>query len=296
MPLAYFICPETNEKISFEDAPTYFDERGIMPAAAVRATLADLDDVRRKGTHLSASMLNPDTTCRREVVMKRFTGYGQTPWAMWDADEGTLYHQILSTWGEGDPLRFYEQRLPPIGRNETLIPGVPLTGRSDEIYIITPEPKDSLEVEIVDFKTTRFPWKKTKDGKPVDYMRPEDHVPQLNMLRYLFEDSDPYKRTVRALWVWRIYKGSYERTATFRKVPIPMVSREALLNIIGEFAGSLQGYLNACEAATTPEQLEAAIDAAPMDGHDNAMFNGTKCARFCVMQEPCFKLKGMVRF
>ena len=295
MPLTHFICPETNEKISFEDAPTYFDERGIMPAAAVRATLADLDDVRRKGAHLSASMLNPSTTCRREVVMKRFTDYGQTPWAMWDADEGTLYHQILSTWGAGDPLRFYEQRLPPMGRNETLIPGVPLTGRSDEIYTIVLDPAGK-EVEIIDFKTTRFPWKKTKDGKPVDYMRPEEHVPQLNTLRYLFEDSDPYKRTVRALWVWRIYKGSYERTATFRKVPIPMVTREALLDIIGEHASSLQGYLNAAEAATTPEELEAAIDAAPMDGNDKQMFNGTKCSKYCIMYDDCFKRKGLARF
>src|SRR3990172_7130753 len=95
MALTHFISPLSGEEIPIEQAPAYFEDQGIMPGDVVQAMIRGEQNPAHNGTHIGPSIGNPETTCRREVVGKRFLNYKTNPRKMWAAMEGTMFHSSM---------------------------------------------------------------------------------------------------------------------------------------------------------------------------------------------------------
>ena len=65
MPVGWLLGPK-GERVDFDSAPAWFEDRGIMPRYAVEAILADLD--RKPSFHVRPSDVVPKFTCRRQRV------------------------------------------------------------------------------------------------------------------------------------------------------------------------------------------------------------------------------------
>lgn len=310
MPIRAFVHPTTNEIVPLDQAVDVFEDSGIMPAGITQILVDDINDSRRQGAHLSPSMLIPETTCRREVVIKRLLEYDLDPLTLWDAIEGTLYHRMVaSAKASQGRKREYEVPLPARASDREQVaeievfPGITLSGRTDVVeHTPTADCDDTAmlrAVEIQDIKTSRFPWKKGKDGKPIsyDHFKIPEWTIQTNLYRYLYEAE--HETVVRALWVWRAYRGSYDRTVTWRKIPIPLVPKAQLWEQIGEFTTTLKAFLEKgveIWKGGDKAALEEFVRTVPMDGEINRMFHGQKCPSYCAVQKICFGLEGRTTF
>lgn len=304
------------EHLTLEEAPEYFetvrvsDEReGVMPAEAVVAIIRA--ELAHEGRHarMSPSMLWPDSNCRREIYLRRFTPYYLDPLGVWEAQEGTLIHGALEMSGDEVPGYRRELRLPRPGDENATIdpddgkpvvelwPGVFMSGTLDKI-------KDDGSV-LTDVKTSKYPKTFGKQLPSRDFGEQKvgaEWAVQLNSYREMFKLL--YGRDAEKLWVWRLYRGSQERSLTWRKFPIPIVSRNQMWNKIGPFVTSCLEHLRAGMdieqgAGSDMERQARHLEYAkgvPMDGHDQGQFNGQKCPKYCGQRQVCFGLAGMMDF
>ena len=308
MPLAGFECPSTGDTIDIEAASEYFEDNGIVPAEVIDAiVLADIkSSTLRSGTHLSPSIADPESTCRREVVIKRFLPYFPLPYQSWLADEGTAIHAYLQQAGAtiANNKSKFEVRLPTeehrnlvdVTRTEdgvlevSILPKIPMSGQIDRVTQLS-----NGNVDITDYKTKGYPWTYKKDADPVDYSSGEAKKAQiqLNFYRFMYEKLFGVK--VENLWIWKIYKGSRKRNKTFTKIPVPMMTLHDLAIKASPHLLSLgEMLLNAESLTDKPEKLEKYIASLPMDGEK--MFNGQKCPLYCDGYKICFGLSGKAVF
>lgn len=288
MPLTHFLDPKSNERIEFADAPTYFDEQGIMPYEAISILVQRFGDTRRGGAHLSPSMLNPQASCRREIALKRFAEYGINPLRLWEMEEGTIWHAAFELAGNESAVGQWQHEM--LLPNETfagqagvrqtkdgvweyeVFPGIWLSGVVDRL-------KNDLTV-LVDHKTTRFA--KSRAGYKADW------TPQVNLYRFMVEDLTGADITEQ--WVWRMFRGSYERDMTFRKFKVPYISREEMQSRIESWTLELRdGLLNCveCQASNDQAALDEALLAVPADGKVKNLWGGKKCKDWCHVRPEC---------
>lgn len=305
MPIAYFIDPKTLETVDIGKAIEHFEETGLAPGEVIQAIIDDRDDARRKWLHLSPSILNPENNCRREIVIQRTMDYTLDPLSLWSAYEGTAWHRAFNLLGEKINGWYREMPLPgpkfadhPQVRKAEydgdsfyeleIFPDIWVSGVADRV-------REDFKV-ITDFKSTNYPWTRSKDASPYDYADSQikSYAVQVNL----------YARMVRLLtgvqpeqlWVWRIYRGSRNRNFTFRKLPIPFLGDDALHSLIRDHALSLNQFLTSAHAADPGPAREEVIKLIPMDGKEKRMFHDQKCPLYCAVKDICYRLAGHTVF
>lgn len=305
MPIANFIDPKTLELVSIEEAVAHFEETGLSPGEVIQAIIDDRDDARRKWLHLSPSILNPENNCRREIAIQRFLPFNLDPLSMWSAYEGTAWHRAFNLIGENVSGWHKELALPgpadvdhpKVRKVESegqtfyeleVFPGIWLSGVADRV-------REDFKV-ITDFKSTNYPWTRTKDAPPMDFAESQIRSYQIQVNLYGRMVELLKGTTIEELWVWRIYRGSRNRNFTFRKLPIPKVSPELLESKIREHAETLDGFLRATHAAEPGPERDAVVNGIPMDGKDKRMYNDQKCSLYCGARDVCYKLAGHTVF
>lgn len=305
-----FQAPGLPEVVSLEDAPRIFEEAGIMPQEAVQAMIDSESVEHEEHTLISPSKLIASHTCRREVLIKHFLPYDADPFALWAALEGTLWHAAFAHAGKKLDGWLRELSLPrpvdieklggKLARVEgvlaiEVLPGLFMRGTLDRL---------SLDYrELGDHKTQKYSKTDYADQSKFGPGDAENWRVQLSVYAFMVEDVFGVKPD-RA-FVWRTYRGSLDRARTFRKIPITLLSREQVLERVGEFAYSLRDILaqaqsirakaHAAGLDPTPE-LEALARATPMDGYEKQQFNGKKCPLYCVARKVCFGLAGIPEF
>ena len=301
MPIRMFLDSAAQERVSPELAAKHFDDSGIMPGEAVQAILEDETREHRTGVHISPSLMNGEKTCRREIVIKRFLPYDQDPLVLWEAVEGTVWHDALGmhdrtkTWlrelslpgpeDEGHPQvrkigSFYQLEV---------FPGLWMHGTADRV---------SHDFKVLcDVKTTRYPWTPRPDGTPRDFIADQlaDWVIQINLYARMIEILKGVRPSEQ--WAWRIYRGSRSRVHTFRKVAVPILTDETLWSRISDHALSLSHFLQGAAEQDGEEAVQNYIKTnVPMDGEIKRIFRGDKCLKYCSVREVCFKMAGRMDF
>jgi len=319
MPIIGLISPKTGMHYSIKDGIKHFEEEGIMPAEAIQAMLNSAEGHGGFHARTSPSIADPETTCRREQVMKRFLDYYLDPFIIWDAQEGILWHDIFEFAGKG--LEDWEQEVkcpPDIYTNDDgdLLPGVSIDEADGKpVYEIFPgifmrgrvDKHDVPFTTITDFKTEKFPKTYGKSNIPkTDWGEKKavrDWPLQLSFYAFMLDAS--LGKLPQRIFVWRMYRGSREKTLTFRKFEVPLWSKEMVWAECGEHLTSLARYLQEAlmihQDDTLPvkdrqEKIKNFCATIPMDGKDKNMFNGQKCHRYCVMRDECFALEGKTVF
>jgi hypothetical protein len=307
MPITQIIDPANNVLLPIDKAAEHFDEQGLVPAETIYALIKQQVDERNEygGEHLSPSQITPRSTCRRELILKRFFDYAQDPFQLWKAMEGTLYHDAFAHSGKDRPGAERELSLPdnhlhashPLiqireGRPRIeVFPGVWMRGTVDLLM-------QSLGT-IVDYKTTKYTAQDYWDRQS------EEWKPQINIYAYIVELLR--ECGITHLWVWRLYRGAYDSTKAFRKIPIQKVERDdlwfelkpwveetlALLQRANEIYQT--GLIKGTDWKPALEQLVRTIG---MEGEN--MFKGkdgsNKCTRYCPVKDLCFGIEGRMNF
>lgn len=288
MPIRSLIDPKTLQAVPLEEAPDYFERKGLMPAEVIGMILKDEGRPPAGRPFVYPSVADPDVTCRREVLIRQHLPYDLNPIRLWQAKEGTIWHDAFLA--QGAPGWEHEVNLPdallvegraPGGGNVKVCsdgkprlevwPGVWMRGRVDR--------HQNWDV-LADHKTTRY--------AKQDYGLKKDWTVRLNIyarMVWMLRGVAP-----KELWVWRTYRGVYEPEKAFRRFPVPLLG-EGDMSRLGQFALSLQGYL---EKAETTDDVEALVRSMPMDGEK--MFNGKKCGEYCAVKDVCFRIQGLTMF
>lgn len=315
MPLIGLYCSKTNKKMSLEEGIDYFEEVGAMPAEAVIAIINDCKSHEGKHGRMSPSMCSEETTCRRQIVLERFVGYYLDPMVIWEAREGQLFHDVFQLAGEGLEGWSQEVTLPPDDWENRTVYTYPLIDDDDgkQVYEVFPgvfmrgrlDKLKNDSTSLTDFKTSKYPRTYGKALPKKDYGEDnaqKDWPIQLGIYRKMVEFATGI--APKFLWVWRLYRGSHERSLTWRKFEVPIMHINTIWKIIGDFVTSTLKYLEGAmqivrkKLSHAEEQHELKMYAAsvPPDGYDKKMFYGQKCYKWCAVREECFKLMGKTEF
>ena len=318
MPLAGFKGLDSQE-ITFENAPQYFDDQGLAPAEVVSSIIRD-DAGRGPQPYLSPSILNADTTCRREIVISRFIDYFMDPLSKWMAVEGTTFHDAFIQ--VPTPGWDYEVALPAdpqckcgadlMDNLEEIEEGLPaFCGNCREVQgwrhshgdhrnhpnVKRCEEDGKLRLEL-------FPghWMKMR----LDRLRADKRVIvdfktkrnakvdrwKQDMVSWAIQ-LNCYRRAVHLLydvpdvemWVWRIYRGAYDADRALRKFEVP-VANVATMELLLPHIDSLAGFLRqAWEVKDDKQALLSLVKTIPADGVE--MFNRKKCLKYCQVEAQC---------
>lgn len=288
-----------------------------MPAEAVTAIIGENSN-STGWPHLSPSNVNPEKNCRRKLVFQRMLPVALDPRGAFAAKSGDFWHGFwgrnaaaLEGWGHetwlpdqegGDKDHPKVRMITRHGREIWQVeafPGFWTRGRVDR-----QAPDWS---EIVDHKTTKYPWTPKYKGKPRDYGERDavdDWPIQLSLLAHMAEMLGRTQR-VRDLWVWRTYLGSQLPEKTFRKFYVRRLEPAALWCRIEEYVLGAQALMKRVVKLTgehttfSDEYTEGVLKVAavaPADGLDKDMFKGWLCREGCPFRDACFKIQGRLTF
>jgi hypothetical protein len=295
VPVTEFLHPlsETGERVPFVDAAEVFEREGLIPRAHTLAMIADLSKDRgpESGLYLYPSCMNPDTTCRRELVIQRFLPQAVSPFAVLARMEGTLWHNLYAAQDVGAAV--HEERYPTKGatlcldgkRRVEVWPGVLLSTRVDLL-----EPG-----RLIDYKSRKYPRVYGKSTDP-DEKGPffedlkRDWGLQLNLTKFVVEacPEAAHMLPINDLAIWRCFLGSHDSSKTFRYIPITSLSKETVWAQIGSWTLELLDMLQrAYEVRDDLPKLEALIETIPPDGHNKGMFGAKKCLNYCDSKPAC---------
>ncbi len=298
MPIAAYVCPVTDEVVPIEDAEEYFEEQGVLPYEVIRSINRDkAERVGNPSLFPSPSLGSPEVVCLRELAIDRFLPYNLPPYALVERWEGTLWHRALEESGQGSELWRAEVWLPREEHKDLdgvklcddgkyrmeVLPGIFMRGRVDRV-------RHDGSV-LIDHKSKRWPgwrnWKKKELGPKPDY--PNDWHFQFNLSRLMLEWCEDAE--VKEMFTWRMYRGAWGQGRwTFRKIPIPFMTKEELQEKAGDHLLLVQSSLHAF-AAMDEERRKEAIENLPLDGEKT----GWKCD-YCSVRTKCHEIAGMLTF
>ena len=330
MPAVCYTKPGTPDTLTFEEAPAWYDENTEVPEEAIRLLTELEGDPRRLGINLSPSSLSERTTCKRQLLIKKFFPYAIDGTSEWQATEGTIWHKAFDAIVPKQDDRWHREVLlpnalmgdrktdPTLTRYKQLIedgtlklweytphhsswevqifPGIWVNGRVDKLA------KDLSEIQ--DFKTKAFPgWKdrKTNSWKVKHWPPGDDERIQLGAYARMVEvltGTRPPKETIR-----QMYRGSRIAKESWKKYPLEPMENDELEAKIRPHVETFTGW--ATEMKCLKDETEAKgenplpvlgayLDRVPLDG--TRMFNDTKCSLYCTQMPICFALAGKVRF
>jgi hypothetical protein len=279
MPLVGLRDPQTLEVFDLKNAVEHFEEAGLVPREITALVAQEGEGRINSRPFISPSIMDPGSTCRRQMMIERYLDYVLDIHKVWAAKEGGVWHDAFASIGAGDDW-YNEYMLPPQHKGRTvkrmeIFPGVWIRG------IVDRAKKDWSEVH--DFKTTK-PAKK-------DYGLKQDWKVQVNIYARMIEQLYGVKPK---MYVWRMIRGSYEPSNVFRKFSVPELT-DAEWAKVQAFSESLVAKLEACEALVDEkEAIKMLIKNTPMDGI--GMFGNKKCELYCAVQEQCYSIEGIPTF
>jgi hypothetical protein len=327
MPAVCFTKPGEEGVVSFADAPAWYDENTEVPGEAIRLLTQLEGDPRRLGINLSPSGLDAETTCKRQLLLKKFFPYAIDGIAEWQATEGTAWHAAFDSvvprednddwhreallpddlldhmgpdaWAKlikEDKVRLWHYTPTHSSWEVQIFPGIWVNGRCDKLS------KDLSTIE--DFKTKAWAgWldRKTGQHKIRHYPPGDSDGIQLNAYARMVEvvtGTSPEKLVIR-----RMYRGARDAKEAWKKYEIPRWSNDELESRIRPHVEAFVGHAVAMKEIK--DRLEAAdedptaallqyLNDVPMDG--THMFNGKKCSLYCTQMPICFAQAGKVRF
>lgn len=311
MPCRNLFDTENNKVVTRGEAPLYFEGRGIMPKEAVELVIESLTGPRgsEDPRYLTPSQLCPDTNCRREICLERFVEYDLDPRKLWEACEGQIWHHAfyqrsgkheivlpdhLIAKREGPPttgnIKVCEDGL----MRAEIVSGIWCRGTVDNLYYVDGgDPITTLTIR--DHKTQAYP-KVYGDKPPIDFAEPDPkgrwkgnrHEWAFQFSAYALIAECVTGVPVKEIFAWRMYRGSKDRSKTFRKIPIKKWSCEKLQELLTPWVYEATEWLQRCyELKEEPERLLQFIRTLPMDGAEKHMFGGQKCAKYCSVASIC---------
>jgi len=326
MPAVCFTKPGTPDTLSFEDAPSWYDENTEVPEEAIRCIIEHEGDPRRLGLNLSPSTLCERTTCKRQLLLKKFFPYAIDGAAEWQAEEGTIWHKAFDAvvpktddrwyrevllpnnllvslganrWNklvDDDVLRFWKYTPTHSSWEVQIFPGVWVNGRADKLK------KDFSEIQ--DFKTKAWSgWKdrKTNAHKIRHYPPGDDERIQLGAYQRMVEvltGTRPEKLTIR-----QMYRGSRIAKESWKKYSLDPMSNDELESKIRQHVEQFTTWATEMKSLKDDAEkggknplpvLAAYMDRVPLDGEK--MFNGLKCSLYCTQMPFCYQIANKVRF
>ena len=295
MPARWCIAPD-GSKVSFEDAPAYFESRGIMPSYAVKSVLGDTEG--EGSFNVRPSDVNPKFTCRRQRVWMAGHDYGMNPLQAEGMLEGSGFHSQLGAMEIEVPSQPTTNLLfvgsdgeivDKNGPNRLEVCGVPMRGRIDWLF----------EDRIEDLKT-KTPFWAVKFGAKGSGERAcayiwepksdEDDILgwtiQLSIYRVLREkEGKPAPTQGR---VWRRYGGVKADQPRWKRFDFPLLDEAGLEGVVGEWMRGLSKGLTEAKLDSEAWKLVEA-DGREMVGSKG---NYWQCDR-CPCKSQCFTLEGL---
>jgi hypothetical protein len=319
MPAVGFTRAGQPGALSFEEAPDWYDANTNVPWAAI-ALVAQLEkDVRRFGMGLSPSGADEETTCIRQLAIKKFLDYLINGISTWQAMEGTILHHAFESIAPPRPGWYRELLFPDyFVENDILHPDAnvqrdPLSG--------------SLELEMFDgiwmngkLDLVREDWLKLSDYKSKAWGGWRDRKTRAWKIKHYPPDMGQhlqlnlYRRAIelctgvnpKELKIDRVYRGARDANQAWIPYNIPVMANAELEARIrphveaGQDAFAMLRQIVIDNPKATKEELQAllieGIKEIPMDGLDKGMLRNTKCTEYCTQQPICFRLAGMVDF
>jgi hypothetical protein len=318
MPAVGFVKPGGGY-LSFDEAPDYYDKHTDVPWSAI-ALIAKLEkDARRFGLGMSPSGADGETTCIRQLAIKKFLDYLISGISSWQALEGTILHHGFEEIAPPRPGWERELLFPDFFVNEGIILDSanwqkdPLSGSLElEMFPgIWMNGKIDLSkhdwTAIADYKTKAWSgWKDRATGKwKIRHYPPDiNNRIQINLYRRAVELCTGINPT--ELIIHRVYRGARDAQQAWKKYRLEVMSNDELEFRIRDHVVRGQDTFQALRQividnpkATKEELQELLIEGireVPMDGLDKQMLRGTKCTLYCDQQPVCFKIAGMVGF
>lgn len=294
-----------------ETACNHLASCGVMPAATVMASMSGLGDPRHSGDKLTWSVIDPRTTCIRQVLIERFWPHAViNPRQRWDATNGIIWHEALAGYGywQGEteyilpqpdipwslsvePKALRKLRPPwsenpgdfPGWKEYEIFPGIWYSTKADWVNFDGPG-------DLIDYKTTRSP------GPGKDWGLKDEWKLQLvltlKMLRELYGFIPRGQ-----VGIWRVYTGHQDPNTTWRWFPLPgLVDNAAVLEaeaerLIRPHAELLVAKCREAMSCGDEGSLAALIRTVPLQGQ--AMFASrdgkrNKCTNYCSCHDTCY--------
>lgn len=283
MPVKWLLGKD-GERVTFDDAPAYFEREGIMPAFAVKAVIREYEG-DKPSFHVRPSDVNPAMRCRRQRVWESNHDFGVSPLELESMMEGTALHNFFGT----DEIEVPAADAKP---ERLEVCGVLQRGRID-----------FLHPDLIEDLKTATPFWITKYGakgsgiKPwVDIWLPDPAADiaswqvQLSIYRVLLEKAGQPAPTKGR--VWRRWAGVKADKARYQKFEFALLTEAELDARVGPWMRQLDGWLQAASKG-----IEEAWQSAAPDGLKFVGSRGNRwCCDRCPLKTQCHRLETMEVF
>jgi len=303
---------------SLAEACSTIEAEGQMPGEIVALFLPDPSDGPRPIEPVMwPSEVDPSSSCRREIILKRLVGDGLAfdLRRVWERFTGigleaglaaagmeTYSYQLQVPDGlvEADLVQNRDVlvRLPSSGPDgkprwavHSPVLGCNLRGRVDRISA------DGREV--IDWKVTGYP------GPRKDWGLNSSWVLQLQVYAHMLRLLLGLSAEEQSLQVWRIYRDPYiwkeqecgwrkrkvaDMDAAFKRFEVPVWDDDKLEGEIGEHCRSTMEALE--KLVEKPEDIAEVLADIPLDGEVRRMYGGKKCSTYCDVRDACWTFSG----
>jgi hypothetical protein len=294
MPLRGVLNPLNGLVVGLEEAPGYFEKQGLYPAEVTLACIrGEMGDPRRKGISLSPSSIDPYSTCRRALFIRRFFDYVIEIGKRWTPIAGTVLHRGLMEEG-GVAGWIYEKTFPGeehlklasvtvIEQKEgyftvDLWDGVPFSTRVDRLGVLTGENNNWHSNN----------WKFQRYSKKPHPLKPE-WVLQSNLERLILKKlGEPVPEK---MYVWRIIQGGYDEEKLFSRFELPVMEEEEVRGLVENRGKELIDWYRRGEV----EKPRKVLEGIPPEGR-HQWGGGDKRCGWCEVKEICFQELGLPVF
>jgi hypothetical protein len=293
MPVKWLLGPK-GEKVSFEEAPAWFEDRGIMPSYAVVAIIQGYAD-ERPAFNVRPSDISPKFTCRRQRVWMATNEYGVNPLAEEAMLEGSALHEQLGAMEIEVPERYFSREVDAnaeqvvYGDERLPVCGVPMRGRIDWLF---PDRIEDLKTS-TPFFITKYGAKGSGIKPWVDiWLPPEDDDVQnwriqLSLYAVLLQKSGKDAPTRGR--VWRRWSGVKADKVRWKKFDFDLLTEAGLEAAIGQWARDLHASLKEAEGGNVDAWKTTPADGREMVGSRGNMW---RCEP-CPLKTACFKLDDL---
>ena len=286
MPVKWLLTPK-GERLTFEEAPKWFEDKGLMPSWAVEAVIREHKD-EKPAFHVRPSDVAPKFTCRRQRVWMSNHDYGINPLDAEAMLEGTGLHEVFGT----------TEIVVPTNNERLEVCGVPMRGRID--WLIDDRIEDLKSK--TPFWIPRFPFKEQKAVDPTARPYAEIWLPktddddlfgykvQLSLYRVLLKKDGQAAPTKGR--VWRRWGGVKADKARWKRYDFDLWDEAELEVQVGPWMRALRDGL----ALASTTDVEAWRNAPP-DGRDMVGSRGNlwACDR-CPLRDECSRESGWSSF
>jgi hypothetical protein len=293
MPLNGVWCPACKD--TFSDFEHWREDEGCKGSAQARAHWHSLLDHALKDTRHCNGLITITRllTCPREWILHDFIDHPFNPTHAHTPHVGTLVQENAAKY---PPLGWVAER-----KVAGKLFGLEVSASIDLSWMFGYQVLLSTSGDpVVEWrgagKICEGKFHSTdKDGYK-EWTLKDDHVAQVNMQRLLWEQCEPGLKVVEMKVTRSSMVGAGKEMRTFK---VPVWDEERIRNhrpgggdfTVGQIAGFAEQSLWGIKGAL-PEDYTRWVKEIPLIGR--AMFNKTKCDRYCALKAVCDEVEGIV--